>query len=220
MNKKLECPRKIKFSRKRLYPSNSVIYLGVKIDENLDWKDQTYDIVTKLNRANALLYKIINCVSFNTLKVIYFANFAIIHNQPRNSHSGSLFNKSNILKFEDKILISNIIFISKSINNLLPSIFKNWFIFSSEIHNYGTVSSSTDKLFNPSFRTDFCGKNSIIASAINCLNKTQNILRVSHLNLFIQPKLKKHLHKDASANTNNLFKILVENYIRINTSLI
>ena len=143
-------------------------YLGVKIDENLNWKDQTYDIVAKLNRANALLYKIRNYVSFNTLKVIYFAifdsyiNYAnliwgqnlnsklriitlqkkalrIINNQPRNSHSGPLFKKSNILNFEDKILISNIIFISKSINNLLPPIFKNWFIFYSEIHNYDTV---------------------------------------------------------------------------------
>ena len=37
--------------------------------------------------------------------------------------------RSSILKFEDKILIDNIIFISKSINNLLPPIFKNCFIF-------------------------------------------------------------------------------------------
>ena len=151
-------------------------YLGVKIDENLNWKDQTYDIVAKLNRANALLYKIRNYVSFNTLKVIYFAifdsyiNYAnliwgqnsnsklrvttlqkkalrIINNQPRNSTSGPFFKKSNILNFEDKTLISNIIFISKSINNLLRPIFKNWFIFCSEIHNYDTVSSSTDILF-------------------------------------------------------------------------
>ena len=74
-NKKLECLIKIKFSRKRLYPSKSVKYLGVKIDENLNWKDQAYDIVTKLNRANALLYEIRNYVSFNTLKAIYFAIF-------------------------------------------------------------------------------------------------------------------------------------------------
>ena len=74
-NKKLECPIKIKLSRKRLYPSKSVKYLGVKIDENLNWKDQTDDIVTKLNRANALLYKIRNYISFNTLKAIYFAIF-------------------------------------------------------------------------------------------------------------------------------------------------
>ena len=59
----------------RLYPSKSVKYLGVKIDKNLDWKVQTDDIVTKLNRANALLSKIRNYVRFNTLKAIYFAIF-------------------------------------------------------------------------------------------------------------------------------------------------
>ena len=73
-NKKLECPIKINLSRKGLYPSKSVKYLGLKIDENLNWKVQTHDIETKLNRANALLYKIRNYVSFNALKTIYFAN--------------------------------------------------------------------------------------------------------------------------------------------------
>ena len=50
-------------------------YLGVKIDENLNWKDQTYDIVIKLNRTNTLLSKIRNYVSFNTLEAIYLAIF-------------------------------------------------------------------------------------------------------------------------------------------------
>ena len=59
-NKKLECPTKIKHSRKRLHPSKSVKHLGLKIDESLNWKDQTHDIATKLNSANALLYKIRN----------------------------------------------------------------------------------------------------------------------------------------------------------------
>ena len=35
----------------------------------------------------------------------------IINNQPRNSHSSLLLKKSSILKFEDKILINNIILI-------------------------------------------------------------------------------------------------------------
>ena len=74
-NKKLKCPIKIKPSMKRLYPSKSVKYLGLKIDENLNWKDQTHDNAAKLNQANALLYKITSCVSFNTLKTIYFAIF-------------------------------------------------------------------------------------------------------------------------------------------------
>ena len=113
----------------------------------------------------------------------------IINNQPKNSHSGPLFKQNNILKFEDKILIGNIIFVSKSINNL-PPIFKNWFIFCSEIHNYNTVSSSTDKLFKPSYRTDSNGKNFVIISAINCWNKTQNMPEGQSLKSLYLTKIK------------------------------
>ena len=223
-NKKLKCPIKIKLSRKRLYPSKSVKYLGLKIDENLNWKVQTHDTARKLNRVNAMLYNIRNYVSFNTLKAIYFPifdshiNYAkdiwgqnpnfklrvttlqkkalrIINNQPKNSPSGPLFKQNNILKFEDRILIGNIIFISKSINNLLPPIFKNWFIFRSEIHNYNTVSLSTDKLFKPSYRTDSYGKTSVITSAINCWNKTQNILDGQSLKSLYLSKIKNILTK-------------------------
>ena len=74
-SKKLKRPIRIRLCRKRFYPSKSVKYLGVKIDENLNWKDHTYDIVTRLNRTNALLYKIRNYISFNTLKAIYSAIF-------------------------------------------------------------------------------------------------------------------------------------------------
>ena len=65
----------IKHIKKRLCPSKAVKYLVVKIDGNLNWKDQTHDIATKLNRANGLLYKIRSYVSFNNLKAIYFAIF-------------------------------------------------------------------------------------------------------------------------------------------------
>ena len=55
------------------------------------------------------------------VKDYYFTEkvLRVINNQPRNSHSRPLFKKSNILKYEDKIMISNIIFISKSITNLI-----------------------------------------------------------------------------------------------------
>ena len=73
--KKLECPIKIKLKRKGLYPSKSVRHLAVKTDDNLKWKNQTYNIAKKLNRANVLFCIIRNYVSFSTLKVIYFAIF-------------------------------------------------------------------------------------------------------------------------------------------------
>ena len=48
----------IKLSEKRLYPSNSVKYLGIKIDRFLHWHDQENSIAIKLNNiANALLLK-------------------------------------------------------------------------------------------------------------------------------------------------------------------
>ena len=69
--KKLDSPIKIKLSRKRLYPSKSVKYLGIKIHKNLNWKQHMHDIAIKLNRANALL----NFVNKHTLRTIYFAIF-------------------------------------------------------------------------------------------------------------------------------------------------
>ena len=66
---------KIKQSRKRLYPTDSVEYLGIRIDESLNWKHHVTDIVIKLNRANVLLLKIRNFVNVNTLKIIYYAIF-------------------------------------------------------------------------------------------------------------------------------------------------
>ena len=73
--KKLEGDLKIKLCGKRLYPTESVKYLGVKIDANLTWQHHVNDLSTKLNRANALLFKMRKYVSLKILKSIYFAIF-------------------------------------------------------------------------------------------------------------------------------------------------
>ena len=73
--KKLEGDLKIKLCGKRLYPTESVKYLGVKIDTNLTWQHHVNDLSIKLNRANALLFKIRKYVSFKILKSTYFAIF-------------------------------------------------------------------------------------------------------------------------------------------------
>ena len=67
---------KIKLNRKRLYPTPSVKYLGVKIDENLNWHHHINDLAAKLNKANALLFKIRNYANQKVLRSIYFAIFA------------------------------------------------------------------------------------------------------------------------------------------------
>ena len=174
----------------------------MEIDENLNWEQHIHDIAIKLNRANALLFTIRNYVNKHILRTIYFAIFdshinytnliwgqnlhavnrivilqkkalRIMNFQSRDSHSSPLFKSNRILKLEDKVLKENILFINKSFNNLLPPVFKSSFTFCSDVHNYQTFSSTADKIFKPSYRTDSCGKNSIPIGAINSWNNTQ-----------------------------------------------
>ena len=63
---------KIKLSRKRLYPIDSVKYLGIRINENLNWIHHVSDIAIKLNRANALLFKIRTFVNVKTIYCTIF----------------------------------------------------------------------------------------------------------------------------------------------------
>ena len=150
--KKYESDSKIKLWGKRLYPTESVKYLGVKIDTNLNWEYHVNDLSIKLNRANALLFKMKKYVSLKLLRSSYFVIFdsylsycclvwaqncstiqriiilqkkavRIINFQPRNSHTSPLFKQNSILKFQDKICLENILFVSKSLNNLSPSVF-------------------------------------------------------------------------------------------------
>ena len=198
----------IKLSRKRLFPTDSVKYLGVKIDVNLSWKSHIDYLSVKLSRANALLSKTRNFVNSSVLRSIYFAIFEsnlnfcslvwsqncngfnrlvilqkkalrIINFQPRNSHSSLLFKRSFILKFSDKVTLENTLFVSKSINNLLPSLFNDWFLFSSDQRNYENSCSSLDNLYKTSYKNNLYCKSSIIVSAINAWNNSQKLLKIS-----------------------------------------
>ena len=167
----------IKISGKRLYPSNSVKYLSIKIDRFLHWHDQVNTIAVKLNRANALLIKIRNYVNTETLRNIYFAIFdshlsyscivlaqninmvrrlivlqkkalRIMNFKDQLFHSSPFFSSNNILKFDNKIT-ENIIFIRKSINKQLPPIFNDWFTFSRNLHKYETSWLATNHVNIP-----------------------------------------------------------------------
>ena len=73
--KKLNFGLKLKLNAKRSYSTNSVKYIGVKIDEHLTWKPHIDEISAKLNKANAMLSKIRHFVDQKTLKAIYHAIF-------------------------------------------------------------------------------------------------------------------------------------------------
>ena len=62
----------IKLNGKRLYPNDSVKYLGVKINSKLNWKSHVHATAAKLNQANTVLYKEI-------LSMQIFLNQYIVH---------------------------------------------------------------------------------------------------------------------------------------------
>ena len=146
----------------------------------------------KLSRANALLFKIMNLVNSSILRIIYFAIFEshlnycpLVWSQNCNAINRLVvlqkkllelltfshvtltlvfYSKKFILKFSDEVNLENTLFVSKSINNLLPSLFSDWFLFSSE-----TFWSSLGNLHKPSYKTNIYGRNSIVVSAITVM---------------------------------------------------
>ena len=74
--KQLDCIPRLKLSGKILSPSNSVKYLGVHLDEHLNWKSHISSIATKLRRANGALSKLRYFVPTKILTNVYHAIFA------------------------------------------------------------------------------------------------------------------------------------------------
>ena len=56
--KQTKVPLKQNFNGKRLHPTNLVKYLSIKTDENFNWKHQIRYLAIKLNRENAILFKL------------------------------------------------------------------------------------------------------------------------------------------------------------------
>ena len=118
-----------------------------------------------------------NCSTIQQIIILQKKAIRIINFQPRNFHTSPLFKQNSILKFQDKICLENILFVSKSLNNLSPSIFNTWFSFSSDQHNYETSSSTQGNLIKLFYKTKRYGKYSITISAVESWNKVQKQLK-------------------------------------------
>ena len=75
---KFEGDLKINLFGKRLYPTESVKYLGVKFDTSLSWQYHVNDLSVKQNRINVFLFKMRKYASHKMLRFIYFAAFDLL----------------------------------------------------------------------------------------------------------------------------------------------
>ena len=128
---------KLKMCGKKLYPSHHVKYLGVYLDEYLNWATHVNQLCVKLVKANAMLSKIRYFVNETTLRSIYFAIFnshlscactawgqsivpshricilrrnalQIIFFVKFNDHTTQVFCKIKIIKFLDLVSVENV----------------------------------------------------------------------------------------------------------------
>ena len=151
-NKKINYDLKVKIDGKKLLPSEYVKYLGVLIDQHLNWSNHIDIIAGKLSRSVGMLSKVRHYVNEPTLRMIYYGIFsstltyaAQIWGQIQSKHvnrviklqdkairiinfannyqsRNPLYLKSNILKFSDNIRLQNFLYVYDSIKGNLPSI--------------------------------------------------------------------------------------------------
>ena len=117
-----------------------------------------------------------NCSTIQQIIMLQKKTIRIINYTPRNLHTSLLFKKNSILKFQDKICLENILFVSNFLNNWSPAVFSTWFNFYSDQRK---ISSFTQgnliKLF---YTTKRYRKYLITVSAIESWNKIQKHLKV------------------------------------------
>ena len=65
----------MKLDGKRLFPTSSVKYLGVLLDEHLTWSPQISHVQMKLNRAIGILSKLRYQANIHVLKTVYHSLF-------------------------------------------------------------------------------------------------------------------------------------------------
>ena len=157
----------IKLNGVKLIPKSEIKYLGIIIDEHLTFKNHINIMNSKLKRANNLLALSRHYLPANLLKQIYYSHFhshlsygcqvwgqtsaaisqtvllqkkaiRLMSFAPVDAPSSPLFKNLNILKLNDLITTNNIIFVHKTLNNLSPSHFNNFFNLYITGHDHNT----------------------------------------------------------------------------------
>ena len=188
---------------KKLKQSSYVRYLGIYLDEHLNWSPHINHLSQKLVKASTMLCKYRHFINVATVKSIYYAIFHsrdcinllqkkamwIISLASFDADSLPIFAKLKIIKFPDHISFCNCLFTYKHFLSKSSSVFSNVFILTFSTHEQSTRSTSHDLLTKPSCSTSKFGTNSFAASAIkswNCFQKkfsNNNLCELSYSQL-------------------------------------
>ena len=190
---------KICINNEEIAESNSVKYLGVLIDNNLNWKPHIQQTKLKIAKSIGVLSRLRHLASKEILVSIYNAfiqphlNYGIINwggtytsileplrkvmkhavrlitFQPRTAHSQPLFKKLRILCFDDCYRLESAKFMHDINNNMLGKQFCDLFLLTKCKHNMNTRQATSGLFSQPALRTN-SKKNSIINNGVKIWN--------------------------------------------------
>ena len=169
----------INFENVKLEPVENVKYLGVTIDEVLSWNKQVSDVFIKLNKANGILSKLRHYTSRSVCLSVYYSLFnsyllyglltwsftsqiniekllklqkkaiRIITFSDHLAHTNPIFHILNIIKYPDLVKLETYKFLHDFKNDLLPTIFKDFYELSRLGHNHLTRRSENNNFSIP-----------------------------------------------------------------------
>ena len=202
-SRKTELRLTVKIGDTKIFPSNTIKYLGVLIDTALTWRPQIEELSKKLTRVVAILSKVRHFVPFNTLKCLYYSLFQsyisygclvwgfastgdlqrlfriqkqairVITFSDFQQPSSKLFADTQILKLADLIEFNKYMFMYEWKHGKLPSSFNS--LFSEKEICKGTRLASHGKLYIPKIRTMKYGERSLRFAGTKILNHIINL---------------------------------------------
>ena len=170
----INIPINIKIDGSQITPVASVKFLGVYIDQYLNWNDHIQYISSKIAKTIGIINKIKYLLNSDTRRLLYnslilpyltYCNMLwinaskfrinrlivlqkkiirIIAGVPFLAHTETLFHKYGLLKLTEIGIFQKLVFMYRFHNNLLPNSFNNYFQHVHSIHNYGTRGAVND----------------------------------------------------------------------------
>lgn len=218
-NKRLKKEVTIYINNERLAEAQSVKYLGVLIDNNLNWKTHIQHTNVKISKSIGILSRLRHFVGKDVLISIYNAfiqphiNYGIInwggtyksildplkksmkravrliHFESKTSHSQPLFNKSKLLCLDDCYQNECAKFMYDICNKNVEEQFCNLFEMTRNKHSIKTRQATFGLLSQPAMRTNF-KKNSIINNGVKIWNSIPIAIRQCKTKFIFKKKFK------------------------------
>jgi len=160
---------------------SSLKYLGVILDDKLNWKPQIEKLVTQLSKSCGMLFKLKHYTNTSVLKSVYFVLFhsyltysilnwgrankttllplirlqnkAVRTLEYNKTKTTVLYSKHKILEIPDLFQLSVAKFMYSFYNGGLPNHFDNYFAEIASIHKYQTRLASLQKYYLPRMKT-------------------------------------------------------------------